>query len=324
MLPPIARGLALFLGVFTLLNIAGDLSGQAFDTNLWWIDLWPIPPFAARFLLVVFALAAIGSGLVRQPRAWQGKMEMAVFAGFLLAGVFDSIRYFVVLARGEVRSSLPIPVSLLVTIALAAILAGRLRLPSGEPDRERERKIVAATVAVSALVFPLAQITLYGLTDYSRPADLIVAFGAHAYADGTCSDALADRVKTACRLYKAGLAPRLLFSGGPGAGAVDEPEAMRRLAMKLGVPDSAIMKDSNGLNTESTARNTAAATSGQRLRILAVSHFYHLPRVKMTFHRYGMEVYTVPSENSLRGVLPWLIAREEAAFWSYYLRRFRR
>src|SRR5439155_17548504 len=119
-------------------------------------------------------------------------------------------------------------------------------------------------------------------------------FGAKAYADGTPSDALADRVRTACALYRDGLAPRLLFSGGPG-----EPAAMQHLAASLGVPEAAVLRDSEGVNTESTARNTVALLHAPS-RVLAVSHFYHLPRIKMTYQRYGSEVYTVPCSDTVR------------------------
>src|SRR5258706_51852 len=172
----------------------------------------------------------------------------------------------------------------------------------------------------AAIPSPLAQISLSGAPDYRRKADLIVVFGARAYANGRPSDALADRVRTGAALYRAGFAPRLVFSGGPGEGALDEPAVMARYAESLGVPESAILRDPLGINTESTVRNTAAL--GDRQRVLAVSHFYHLPRIKMTFQRYGMNVYTVPSETTVRQGMPFNLVREDVAFWAYYLRRF--
>jgi uncharacterized SAM-binding protein YcdF (DUF218 family) len=122
-------------------------------------------------------------------------------------------------------------------------------------------------------------------------------------------------VRTAVELYQEGLAPRLLFSGGPG-----EPESMRKWALAHGVPDSAIVNDSAGLNTEATVRNTLQRMRG---RILAVSNFYHLPRIKLTFQRYGCDVYTVPSRTTMSALMPYQLAREDAAFWTYYARRFR-
>jgi len=80
------------------------------------------------------------------------------------------------------------------------------------------------------------------------------------------------------------------------------------------------VEDDAGVNTESTVRNTVGMTRG---RILAVSHFYHLPRIKMTFQRYGSDVFTVPSGTTDYAIMPFQLAREDAAFWTYYLRRFR-
>jgi vancomycin permeability regulator SanA len=127
-------------------------------------------------------------------------------------------------------------------------------------------------------------------------------------------------VRTGVALYRAGLAPRLFFSGGPGEGAIDEPASMARYAEAMGVPQSAIVLDPFGINTESTVRNTVAAESNRR--ILAVSHFYHLPRIKMTYQRYGVNVYTVPSETTVYRGMVYNLVREDVAFWAYYLRRF--
>ena len=56
-------------------------------------------------------------------------------------------------------------------------------------------------------------------------------------------------------------------------------------------------------------------------RILVVSHFYHLPRVKLAYQREGLEVYTVPAKESyMLGQMPYNMAREVAALWVYYLR----
>jgi vancomycin permeability regulator SanA len=43
------------------------------------------------------------------------------------------------------------------------------------------------------------------------------------------------------KLYQQGLAPLLIFFGGPGDGAISEPQAMRKLAISMGVPDAAIL-----------------------------------------------------------------------------------
>src|SRR6185295_13715057 len=107
------------------------------------------------------------------------------------------------------------------------------------------------------------------------------------------------RVRTACTLYKDGWVPKLVFSGGPGDGDVHETECMRRMALKLGVPDSAIVLDKEGLNTRSTVAQTRPIF--ERLhaqRVIAVSHFYHLPRIKLAYQQAGINVFTVPAHEA--------------------------
>jgi uncharacterized SAM-binding protein YcdF (DUF218 family) len=298
-----ARGIALFLALFTLLNLAGDLRFSGASGNVWWIDFPLLPLPVSRTLLALIALALLWFALGRPPRP----LTLAAPAIVFVAAVANAVVYYTLLARHAIHSSVPIPLSLVIALSMLVIV---FRCDAIESTRS-----IALAFLASAVVFPIAQITTFGMTDYRRPADLIVVFGAKAYADGTPSDALADRVRTACALYRGGLAPRLLFSGGPG-----EPDSMQHLAESLGVPPAAILRDPAGLNTESTARNTVALLHSPT-RIMAVSHFYHLPRIKMTYQRYGNEVYTVPCADSVPGTMPFNVAREVAAFWRYYLRR---
>ena len=56
-------------------------------------------------------------------------------------------------------------------------------------------------------------------------------------------------------------------------------------------------------------------------RVLAVSHFYHLPRIKMTYQRQNMEVFTVPAKESrMLAKMPIFMLREVAAIMVYYVR----
>jgi vancomycin permeability regulator SanA len=176
-------------------------------------------------------------------------------------------------------------------------------------------------LAACPFIFPLAQMLFFGYTDYRRPADAIVVFGARTYATGKASQALADRVNTACDLYQQGLAPVLVFSGGPGDGDVSEPEAMQALAIARGIPGSAIVCDCMGLNTHATVDHVAELAHARGYRsVMAVSHFYHLPRVKLAFDRAGIEAFTVPARETWPLVqMPKLIAREVPALWEYYL-----
>ncbi|MEZ4392474.1 MAG: YdcF family protein [Polyangiales bacterium] len=313
----LGRGMALFSGGFSLLNVLGSALSPGYDANHWWIDLRPLPHLLSLALLGSAGALWVAHGL----RAASGARRSVTFLAtlFLLAvTASNAVTAVTMRLAGRIGGSSWVPFSLAVTLGLSAVLV------SLSPDDEVQAPgpaRVAAVVAVLALLAPLAQMFSFGRTDYRRPADLIVVFGARVYADGRPSQPVRDRVATAARLYRDGMAPRLLMSGGPGDGAVHETEAMRDLAARLGVPLRAIVRDPAGVDSQSTVR-TATALCRERgwCRVLAVSHGYHLARVKMAFQRAGMHsVYTVPCVNTLGAVQARLMAREVAALWYYYL-----
>ena len=152
---------------------------------------------------------------------------------------------------------------------------------------------------------------------------MIVVLGARVAPDGTPSEALTERVTTAVQLYRQGLAPALLVSGGTGREGVDEAVVMKQMAVRMGVPDSAIVTDGDGDNTEATvehARSWLAGHGGGRA--LVVSHAFHLARIRLLGARHGLACATVPAdegETRLRGT-PYYVLRESLGLAFYYLR----
>ena len=315
----ISRGVSAFIGGFTALNLAGELLVNGFGASDWLIDLRPLPP-----VLAVIVLSLVGAALLAFA-FWPklvGRSRHILAAMLLVAASFalaNAVGFFRLIAKGRIHSSFPVPMSLFVLFTLTWI-SWRIARPVPLAGTSSAARRMAIGFFISAIAFSLAQIFCFGSTDYRRAGDVAVVFGARAYADGRPSQALADRVRTACELYHQGYAKMLIFSGGPGDGAISEPEAMQRQAVSLGVPNDAIRLDSAGLNTEATVRNTISIFRGMHVhRILAVSHGYHLPRVKIAYRQAGFEVYTVPARETrhLRGE-PLLVLREVPAIWAYY------
>lgn len=315
------RGLALFFGGFALVNLLGDLRVARFDLNLWWIDLRWAPAIAANTFLILASICLLAFGL-RPPRSSVGaKVVLGCAASLGIVALLNAGMFFVLLARHDVSSSVPLPLSLLVAVAM--LLIGR-RASKSNDIRSAKPKLwpALAVCTVCLLIFPLAQMFCFGKTDYRRTADIAIVPGCRVYADGRPSDALKDRVRTACQLYRGGWTRKLLFSGGPGDGPVSEVASMKKLAVQLGVRPEDILLDEKGLNTQATVRNSGPVLRNLRAsRVLVVSHFYHLPRIKLAYQRAGLEVYTVPARESyLLRQMPYNMAREVAALWVYYAR----
>lgn len=283
----LGRTVSLLLGLFAVASARGA-------ENLWWLDLRPLPPWLAALPGAVLLFHALAPRRAR-------RLVAATVVALLAVAMANTAAYY----RLPLRAAPPVPFSAVVFLLLLLVL----RSP-----RVRHPRLVAVVASgVLAVGFPLAQAWFFGKTDYRRPADAIVVFGARCYADGRPSQSLEDRVRTGCDLYREGWAPRLVLSGGPGDGAVHETEAMRRLALELGVPESAIELDPAGLSTRATVANGRAGA------VLAVSHFWHLPRVKLAYRSAGRTAYTVPAREAYTiSKTPYLMLREVAAFWWYW------
>ncbi len=315
-----ARALAGALGVFIAFNLLGARPGVGFDLNNWWISFAGLPRLVAVGYLLA-ALLALGWWAAR-PKAsrWRRRATCTLVLGLALVAMVNAVDVLRLLNRGYIRSGAPLPLSLLVAAALGWLAYAIGRGAQTGRWGWKQCGAFAVTLGVCAMGFPLAQMALFGQTDYRRPADAIVVFGARAYADGRLSTALGDRVATAVDLYHQGYAPLLIFSGGPGDGDIDEPTAMMRYAVAHGVPAEAIVLDPMGLNTAATVEQSVGLFKQHNVRhALAVSHFYHLPRIKLAYERAGLTVYTVPAEQRRTLVrLPHYMLREVAAWWAYY------
>jgi vancomycin permeability regulator SanA len=196
------------------------------------------------------------------------------------------------------------------------------RAPAPARRRWSAAAVLVVTAGACVVLFPLAQVLFFGTTDYRRDAALAVVFGAQVHENGAPSTSLRDRVDTAVELYKDRLVKKILVSGGVGDSGYNEALVMRDMALKAGVPREDVIVDSSGVNTEATVRNSIPFFGAERHpRVLAVSQFYHLPRIKLAYQRAGQEVLTVPAGTStpIRET-PYLVAREIPAFWVYYLR----
>jgi vancomycin permeability regulator SanA len=314
--PNLCRGAALFLGSFVAINLGASVMGYGFDANIWLIDLRWAPEVAREAVFVVLGVAMLNYALRLRWTKLEKVATRVVISATLLALLVNSIQFWALLARGDIDSAWPAPVTVFLAVVLLAMI-GTMRRDVVQVGTLRGAFVGAVVFAAG---FALLQMVAFGKTNYARQGDVAVVFGARVYADGRLSEAAMDRITTACDLYRRGIVRMLVFSGGPGDGKIHETEAMRRVALERGVPESTIILDQAGLNTRSTAQNTTKIFKalGAR-RILAVSHFYHLPRVKLAYQQEGWEVFTVPAHSDrILMKLPVFMAREGVALVKYY------
>ncbi len=310
------RGFALFLAGFTLLGLIASVRDPGLNLNGWWVDLRWLPRGLETACLLALAGLLVAFVAVPRARAWRRQATLAVAGFFAAVTLVNALGFWRLAGEGSISSGWLVPLSLAFFAGLVAVMADvRNEMPS------RTQWLPTATAfGLCAMAFPMLQCVAFGKTDYRRSAEVAVVFGARAYADGRPSHALADRVRTACRLYQQGTVKRLVFSGGPGDGSVHETAAMTRMAVGLGVPASAISTDLHGLNTAATVHNTRADLAGRK--VIVVSEFYHLPRIKLAYRSVGVEVFTVPAQPTTltRALAPASVLREVPAFWAYTAR----
>lgn len=125
-----------------------------------------------------------------------------------------------------------------------------------------------------------------------RPVAIV--FGARVYSSGRLSPMLRDRVSTAVDLYNAGKVEALLLTGDNSVIHYNEPEAMRRYALSLGVPDEALVLDYAGFRTYDScyrARDIFRVESA-----ILVTQDFHLPRALLLCNELGIDAVGVVAD----------------------------
>ena len=166
-------------------------------------------------------------------------------------------------------------------------------------------------VVLVAWVVSMVLVDRAGRRDEAQEADAIVVLGAAQYV-GRPSPVLRARVDHAVSLWKRGLAPTLILTGGTGVGdTTSEAAVARKYAMSRGVPDRAIVLEIKGRTTSESMRAVARIMDDrERKSVILVSDPFHMLRLSILARRFGLEPYTSPTRTS-----PITPNREER--WKY-------
>jgi uncharacterized SAM-binding protein YcdF (DUF218 family) len=138
------------------------------------------------------------------------------------------------------------------------------------------------------------QIESYADQDQAAPADAIGVLGAAEY-DGRPSPVFRARLDHALELYHRGIAPLIITLGGPGGDQYTEGSVGAGYLISKGVPEQAIIAETESRNTEESARRIAVIARVNGLhRLVIVSDDTHMFRIHAICAAEGLDVLTSP------------------------------
>lgn len=169
-------------------------------------------------------------------------------------------------------------------------------------------------------------------------ADAIVVLGGATegesrFGRGADFNHAADRLFTGAELYLRGMAPKIVLSGGSPKGHRSEAVMMAEKLRALGIPDAALILESESHTTYENAIQIAGILNAQGLKhILLVTSGAHMRRSVALFKSQGFQVTAVATDHQIPRYAPlvpgWLptvdrLARSTRAmhewvgYWAY-------
>lgn len=137
----------------------------------------------------------------------------------------------------------------------------------------------------------------------------IIVLGRGVNSDGTLPVDPASRVKKAVELFQGGEAPVIIMSGGYSQHLVDIPQtseaqAMKTLAVSLGVPADSIIEESRSTHTLANAYFTKKLFCEPRgwKDLIIVASDEHMPRILYVFGKMFGDDYTFTAHISERAL----------------------
>jgi uncharacterized SAM-binding protein YcdF (DUF218 family) len=204
---------------------------------------------------------------------------------------------------------------------------------SSDPVAVRLLRLLARLVAgfVLALLLTAAAVAVHAVwlarwAGPPQPAAVIVVLGGGVYANGRPGPDSLARARRGIALYKAGVAPRLHFTGGhrnpdlPGLG-----ESMAAVALDAGVPAVAISTENDSRSTlQNALLSRAVLPPDEAGPVLLVSDGYHLARAWASFRWAGYRPVHLAAATAFGGGTPLAQLRRvgrESLAWAFNVAR---
>lgn len=153
-------------------------------------------------------------------------------------------------------------------------------------------KLVKILMAVLLIwyVAHITYITIDGLSDEGKTADVAVILGSKVNENGQLSERLEKRMETGLALYNNHRVKKIIVSGGLGKEGFYEGEKMKDYLIENNVPETEIIVDNNGNTTHATVENTLKLKDSLNFKsLIVVSQYFHVTRTKKFFKDKGFK-----------------------------------
>ncbi len=165
-------------------------------------------------------------------------------------------------------------------------------------------------------VFHSVTVAWIGLQNKTCANELGVILGNKVNEDGTLSERLKARLDKGLELYRSGQVRMLFVSGGLGKEGFYEGDEMKKYLVQAGVPDSLVIADNAGNNTEATATNAAAYVAANNIRsVTVISQYFHLVRCRLLFRKAGIADCCIASPSYFEWRDIYSMTREFAGYY---------
>lgn len=133
-------------------------------------------------------------------------------------------------------------------------------------------------------------ITIDGLNDKNKNADVAIVLGNKVNEDGTLSERLKARVDKSIELYNQKRVKSIIVSGGLGKEGFWEGNKMQEYLINNKIPTEKILVDNFGNDTEKTVENSIRMMDSLNFKsAISVSQYFHQTRTKKLFRKKGFE-----------------------------------
>jgi len=187
---------------------------------------------------------------------------------------------------------------------------------------KRRRKLLFVFLFAFLLFLAATAVLVWsGMSDHFGNADVALVLGNKVNPDGSPSPRLKARLDTAVDLFQKGYFPRVIVSGGTGIEGVPEGTAMKNYLVSAGIPDSAILVDDNGSDTQASAENTASILQAEGMEsVFVITQYFHIPRSKLALSKFGVSPIFNAHPHYLEARDIYSIVRELPAYLKYLIR----